>query len=160
VIKVGPPGGGPARPGRRVWDRNKRWAGFDPSRDADAEALDRLVAGADIVLAGPAQWLGRAPVTAIWVVMPPRTCSARRRGAPSGNRPAWCTRGSGTPGARPLAGPGHGLELPGLDRPAPGPPPRPGEHSRAILLEAGLDPGEVERLERAGVVFSGRRVPA
>jgi hypothetical protein len=42
-------------------------------------------------------------------------------------------RGSGTPGARPL---------------------RPGEHSRAILLEAGLDPGEVERLERAGVVFS------
>jgi crotonobetainyl-CoA:carnitine CoA-transferase CaiB-like acyl-CoA transferase len=53
-----------------------------------------------------------------------------------------------------VAAPGHGLELPGLDRPPPGPPPRPGEHSRAILLEAGLDPGEVERLERAGVVFS------
>jgi crotonobetainyl-CoA:carnitine CoA-transferase CaiB-like acyl-CoA transferase len=61
-------------------------------------------------------------------------------------------------GGAAVAGPGHGLELPGLDRPAPGPPPRPGEHSRAILLEAGLDPGEVERLERAGVVFS-RAVP-
>jgi crotonobetainyl-CoA:carnitine CoA-transferase CaiB-like acyl-CoA transferase len=58
-------------------------------------------------------------------------------------------------GAALVAGPGHGLGLPGLDRPAPGPPPRPGEHSRAILLEAGLDPGEVEALERAGVVFSG-----
>jgi crotonobetainyl-CoA:carnitine CoA-transferase CaiB-like acyl-CoA transferase len=67
VIKAGPPG----RPGRWVWDRNKRWAGFDPSRDADAGALDRLVDGADIVLAGPAQWIGRAPGTAIWVVMPP-----------------------------------------------------------------------------------------
>jgi crotonobetainyl-CoA:carnitine CoA-transferase CaiB-like acyl-CoA transferase len=71
VIKIGPPGDRAARPGRRVWDRNKRWAGFDPTRDADADALDRLVAGADIVLAGPAQWLGRAPGTAIWVVMPP-----------------------------------------------------------------------------------------
>ena len=71
VVKVGPAGGGPARPGRRVWDRNKRWAGFDASRDADAEALDRLVAGADIVLAGPGQWRGRAPGAATWVVMPP-----------------------------------------------------------------------------------------
>ena len=71
VVKVGPAGGGPARPGRRVWDRNKRWAGFDPSRAADAGALDRLVAGADIVLAGPGQWRARAPGAAIWVVMPP-----------------------------------------------------------------------------------------
>jgi crotonobetainyl-CoA:carnitine CoA-transferase CaiB-like acyl-CoA transferase len=71
VVKAGPAGGGPARPGRRVWDRNKRWAGFDPSRDADAEALDRLVAGADIVLAGPGSWRGRAPGSAVWVVMPP-----------------------------------------------------------------------------------------
>jgi len=68
VIRVGPAA---ARPGRRVWDRNKRWAGFDPARDADAGALGRLVAAADIVLAGPAQWRGRAPGTAIWVVMPP-----------------------------------------------------------------------------------------
>jgi crotonobetainyl-CoA:carnitine CoA-transferase CaiB-like acyl-CoA transferase len=71
VVKVGPPGGGQARPGRWVWDRNKRWAGFDPGRDEDAEALDRLVAGADVVLAGIGSWRGRAPGSAIWVVMPP-----------------------------------------------------------------------------------------
>ena len=51
VVRVGPPA---SRPGRRVWDRNKRWAGFDPSRDVDA--LGRLIAGADVVLASPAQW--------------------------------------------------------------------------------------------------------
>ena len=66
VVRVGPPA---SRPGRRVWDRNKRWAGFDPSRDVDA--LGRLIAGADVVLADPAQWRGRAPGAAIWVVMPP-----------------------------------------------------------------------------------------
>jgi crotonobetainyl-CoA:carnitine CoA-transferase CaiB-like acyl-CoA transferase len=71
VVRVGPPLAGPVRPGRRVWDRNKRWAGFDVSRAGHADALDRLVAGADVVLAGPAQWHGRAPGTAIWVVMPP-----------------------------------------------------------------------------------------
>jgi crotonobetainyl-CoA:carnitine CoA-transferase CaiB-like acyl-CoA transferase len=71
VVRVGPSAGGPVRPGRRVWDRNKRWAGFDPSRDDDAGALDRLVAGADVVLAGSAPWRGRVPGAAIWVVMPP-----------------------------------------------------------------------------------------
>jgi crotonobetainyl-CoA:carnitine CoA-transferase CaiB-like acyl-CoA transferase len=71
VVRAGPPADGPARPGRRVWDRNKRWAGFDASRDDDREALERLVAGADIVLAGPERWRGRAPGAAIWVVMPP-----------------------------------------------------------------------------------------
>lgn len=70
VVRVGPSAGGPERSGRRVWDRNKRWAGFDPSRDDDAGALDRLVAGADVVLAGPAPWRGRVPGVAIWVVMP------------------------------------------------------------------------------------------
>jgi crotonobetainyl-CoA:carnitine CoA-transferase CaiB-like acyl-CoA transferase len=59
-------------------------------------------------------------------------------------------------GTAAVAGPGHGLDLPGLARSPLGPAPRPGEHSRAVLLEAGLDPSEVERLERAGVVFSGR----
>jgi crotonobetainyl-CoA:carnitine CoA-transferase CaiB-like acyl-CoA transferase len=71
VVKVGSPGAGPARPGRRVWDRNKRWATCDPSQDADADAFDRLVAGADVVLAGPGSWRGRAPGSAIWIVMPP-----------------------------------------------------------------------------------------
>jgi crotonobetainyl-CoA:carnitine CoA-transferase CaiB-like acyl-CoA transferase len=62
-------------------------------------------------------------------------------------------------GAAVAAGPGHGLELPGLVRSPLGPAPRPGEHSRAVLLEAGLEPGEVERLERGGVVFAGGGAP-
>jgi crotonobetainyl-CoA:carnitine CoA-transferase CaiB-like acyl-CoA transferase len=63
-------------------------------------------------------------------------------------------------GAAAVAGPGHGLDLPGLVRAPLGPAPRPGQHSRAVLLEAGLDPGEVDRLERAGVVFPGPAAPA
>jgi crotonobetainyl-CoA:carnitine CoA-transferase CaiB-like acyl-CoA transferase len=71
-------------------------------------------------------------------------------GEPGGSVKAGGQAGAG---AAAVAAPGHGLELPGLDRPPPGPPPLPGEHGRAVLLEAGLDPGEVERLEHAGVVF-------
>jgi crotonobetainyl-CoA:carnitine CoA-transferase CaiB-like acyl-CoA transferase len=52
-------------------------------------------------------------------------------------------------------GPGHWLEMPGLVRSPPGTAPSPGEHSRAILLEAGLGRDDAERLERAGVVVTG-----
>jgi crotonobetainyl-CoA:carnitine CoA-transferase CaiB-like acyl-CoA transferase len=48
--------------------------------------------------------------------------------------------------------PGRWLDMPGLVRPLPGAAPSPGEHNRAILLEAGLPPEEAERLERAAVV--------
>ncbi len=49
-------------------------------------------------------------------------------------------------------GPGRWLDVPGLRRPAPGAAPLPGEHNRAVLLEAGLSQAEIERLEVAGIV--------
>ena len=71
MIKVGPPGGRAARPGRRVWDRNKRWAGFEPDPGRGRRRARPARGQHDVVLAGPEQWRGRAPGAAIWVVMPP-----------------------------------------------------------------------------------------
>src|SRR6202042_1110088 len=51
VIKVYPPGGGPsdAEPGLHMWDRGKRPVILDSAREADLQALDRLMEGADVV---------------------------------------------------------------------------------------------------------------
>jgi crotonobetainyl-CoA:carnitine CoA-transferase CaiB-like acyl-CoA transferase len=51
-------------------------------------------------------------------------------------------------------GPGRWYETPGLLRSPPGAAPRPGQHTRAILAEAGLSPAEVARLEQTGVVVA------
>jgi crotonobetainyl-CoA:carnitine CoA-transferase CaiB-like acyl-CoA transferase len=83
VLSMRTPGRGPSasEPGRHVWDRNKRAALLDPSRAGDLDALDPLVAAADIVLvgtSGPAvtydQLCGRGlspGPSACWIVMPP-----------------------------------------------------------------------------------------
>jgi crotonobetainyl-CoA:carnitine CoA-transferase CaiB-like acyl-CoA transferase len=83
VVAVHTPGGGPspADPGRHVWDRGKRSAVVNPASAADRDALGRLTAGADIVLAGTTRpglryadlrrdGLAPGPAAA-WVVMPP-----------------------------------------------------------------------------------------
>lgn len=54
-------------------------------------------------------------------------------------------------------GPGRWFDMPGLALPPPGAAPSPGEHGRAVLLEAGLSLGEVERLVRAGIVTVARQ---
>ena len=83
VVKVYPPGGGPsvAEPGLHMWDRGKRPAVLDPASPADLQALDRLVAGADVLLigtSGPAvryselRDRGHVPgQPCFWIVMPP-----------------------------------------------------------------------------------------
>ncbi len=83
VVKVYPPGGGPsaAEPGLHMWDRGKRPGVLDPGSAADADALDRLVEGADVLLAGtsgPAvtydDLLCRGHVPgrpALWIALPP-----------------------------------------------------------------------------------------
>jgi crotonobetainyl-CoA:carnitine CoA-transferase CaiB-like acyl-CoA transferase len=83
VLSMRTPGRGPSasEPGRHVWDRNKRAAVLDPSRAGDLDALDPLVAAADIVLVGttgPAvtydelcgRGLSPGP-SGCWIVMPP-----------------------------------------------------------------------------------------
>jgi crotonobetainyl-CoA:carnitine CoA-transferase CaiB-like acyl-CoA transferase len=83
VVKVHPPGALPldGRRGRMMWDRGKRAAAADPSRAEDLLALDRLIAGADVLLVGTSgpgvtyRGLfdrGRRPgEPCFWVVMPP-----------------------------------------------------------------------------------------
>jgi crotonobetainyl-CoA:carnitine CoA-transferase CaiB-like acyl-CoA transferase len=83
VVKVHPPGTLPlaGRPGLAMWDRGKRAAAADPSREDDLLALDQLIAGADVLLVGASgpgityRGLidrGRRPgVPCFWVVMPP-----------------------------------------------------------------------------------------
>ena len=88
VVRICPPGAGPsaARPGLHVWDRGKRQAVLDPAYPADLEVLDRLLAGADVLLVGtgpagaggPAvtygELLDRGHVPGrpcLWIVMPP-----------------------------------------------------------------------------------------
>ncbi|HUZ51331.1 MAG TPA: CoA transferase [Streptosporangiaceae bacterium] len=83
VVKVHPPGAGPsgAQPGPHMWDRGKRAGVLDPASPADLEALDRLVEGADVVLAGTSgaamaydELLGRGHVPGrpgFWIAMPP-----------------------------------------------------------------------------------------
>ena len=56
-------------------------------------------------------------------------------------------------------GPGRWLEMPGLILAPPGEAPSAGEHGRAILLEAGIDPAEVEQLDRARVALGSGQVP-
>jgi alpha-methylacyl-CoA racemase len=51
-------------------------------------------------------------------------------------------------------GPGRWYEMPGLLRSPPGEAPQPGQHTRALLAEAGLDPAEVARLAQTGVVVA------
>jgi crotonobetainyl-CoA:carnitine CoA-transferase CaiB-like acyl-CoA transferase len=87
VIKVRPPGPDPAAaaPGLHMWDRGKQTVVADPARPADLAALDALVTGADIVLAGTGPGLGYAALSysgllarglspgrpATWIVLPP-----------------------------------------------------------------------------------------
>jgi crotonobetainyl-CoA:carnitine CoA-transferase CaiB-like acyl-CoA transferase len=54
VIKLEPPGGDPTRalPGFRTWNRSKRSAVLDLHRPADRSGLDRLLAGADVLVHG------------------------------------------------------------------------------------------------------------
>jgi crotonobetainyl-CoA:carnitine CoA-transferase CaiB-like acyl-CoA transferase len=80
-IRTGGRGPSPSEPGLHVWDRNKRAAVLGPMVAVDLDALDPLVAGADIVLVGTtepavtydqlcARGLGPGP-TGCWIVMPP-----------------------------------------------------------------------------------------
>ena len=83
VVKVCAPGDGPsaAQPGLHMWDRGKQAAVLDRARDADLQALDALIGGADVVLVGtsrPAVTYGdlldrghRPGQPGFWVVMPP-----------------------------------------------------------------------------------------
>ena len=83
VVKVHPPGSVPlaGRGGRAMWDRGKRAATADPSSAEDLLVLDRLTAGADVLLVGTSgpgityRGLidrGRRPgEPCFWVVMPP-----------------------------------------------------------------------------------------
>jgi crotonobetainyl-CoA:carnitine CoA-transferase CaiB-like acyl-CoA transferase len=84
VIKVYPPGGGPAPevPGQHMWDRGKRSVVADPARPGDRAALDELIGAADVVLMGAggdgltghADLVGRGLEPgrpAFWIVMPP-----------------------------------------------------------------------------------------
>ncbi|HEY3979955.1 MAG TPA: CoA transferase [Streptosporangiaceae bacterium] len=85
VIKIYPPGGGPApdAPGRHMWDRGKRSAVADPADPADLAVLSDLIGLADIVLMGAdasGGLVGHAELTArglapgrpaSWIVMPP-----------------------------------------------------------------------------------------
>jgi crotonobetainyl-CoA:carnitine CoA-transferase CaiB-like acyl-CoA transferase len=151
-----PPGGGRDFPGPGPLDRLYRaadgWVRLAGVGQQAKDGLAEVVAGLPV-----AEVLRRAASTGVPAV------KARQAAELAGDlqliRHGLLTViEPGGSGAAAVAGPGHGLELRGLDRPPPGLPPRPGEHSRAILLEAGLDPGEVERLERTGVVFS-RGVP-
>jgi len=83
VVKVHPPGSGSlaGRSGRAMWDRGKRAATADPSNEEDLLALDRLIAGADVLLVGTGGPgityralidRGRRPgEPCFWVVMPP-----------------------------------------------------------------------------------------
>jgi crotonobetainyl-CoA:carnitine CoA-transferase CaiB-like acyl-CoA transferase len=83
VVKAYPPGAGPsaAQPGLHMWDRGKQAGILDPARPADLDALDRLIAGADVLLvgtSGPAvtydELVGRGHAAGrpcFWIVMPP-----------------------------------------------------------------------------------------
>lgn len=83
VVKVHPPGPGPlaGQRGRPMWDRGKRAVTVDPASEDDLLALDQLIAGADVLLAGtsgPGMTYrglidrGRRPGEPCrWVVMPP-----------------------------------------------------------------------------------------
>ena len=83
VVKVHPPGPAarPGRPALAMWDRGKRAATADPSSAEDLAALDQLIAGADVLLAGTSGPgvtyrdlidRGRRPgEPCFWVVMPP-----------------------------------------------------------------------------------------
>src|SRR5215207_11567285 len=54
VIKVEPPGGDPARSsaGFATWNRSKKGVVLDLHDDADRARLDRLLAGADVLVHG------------------------------------------------------------------------------------------------------------
>jgi crotonobetainyl-CoA:carnitine CoA-transferase CaiB-like acyl-CoA transferase len=83
VVKVHPPGPVPraVQRGRPMWDRGKRAVSADPASADDLLALDRLIAGADVLLVGTSgpgityRGLidrGRRPgEPCFWVVMPP-----------------------------------------------------------------------------------------
>jgi crotonobetainyl-CoA:carnitine CoA-transferase CaiB-like acyl-CoA transferase len=82
VLALRTAGRGPSvsEPGLHVWDRNKRAALLDPAAAGDLEALDPLVAAADIVLIGTTEPAvtydqlrdrGLSPGAGCWVVMPP-----------------------------------------------------------------------------------------
>ena len=83
VVKVHPPGEIPLgdQPGLAMWDRGKRAVTADPASADDLRALDRLIAGADVLLAGTSgpgltyrdlTGRGHRPgEPCLWVVMPP-----------------------------------------------------------------------------------------
>ncbi len=83
VVKVQRSGAGPsaAEPGRHMWDRNKSGVVLEPAEPGAVAALDTLVRGADIVLAGTTDEVAgynalvrrdlAAGRPAVWVVMPP-----------------------------------------------------------------------------------------
>src|SRR5580700_2559798 len=80
VVKVHPPGP-PGQRGYAMWDRGKRAVTADLSSAGDLLALDELIAGADVLLAGTDGpgityrdliGRGRRPgEPCFWVVMPP-----------------------------------------------------------------------------------------
>lgn len=83
VVKVHPPGTVPlaGQPGRAMWDRGKRAVTADPASAEDLRVLDRLIAAADVLLAGTdgpgityRDLTGRGHLPGapgFWVVMPP-----------------------------------------------------------------------------------------
>ncbi|MGH3253047.1 MAG: CoA transferase, partial [Trebonia sp.] len=83
VVKVHPPGSLPlaGQGGLAMWDRGKRAATADPASAEDLLALDRLIAGADVLLVGTGgpgityraliDRGGRPGEPCFWVVMPP-----------------------------------------------------------------------------------------
>ena len=83
VVKVHPPGTVPlaGQPGRATWDRGKRAVTADPASAEDLRVLDRLIAAADVLLAGTdgpgityRDLTGRGHLPGapgFWVVMPP-----------------------------------------------------------------------------------------
>jgi crotonobetainyl-CoA:carnitine CoA-transferase CaiB-like acyl-CoA transferase len=123
----------------------------DGNADA-AGAADRVAAGVAAVVAGlpVAEVVRRAAGAGLGAV---RARQARDVAADEQMLRHGLLAVTGRDDAGPVhLGPGRWYEMPGLLRSPPGAAPQPGQHTRALLAEAGLDPVEVARLEQTGVI--------